>query len=75
VGLPSWHKLLHQSHEPSNVSALKQVDHFMHYDVLQTLARFLGQLRVQANGSSLGRYSYPTSSSSFARRSPGHSRQ
>jgi len=42
--LPARHKLFHQRNEPSIVSAFKQVDHFMHYDVLQTLARLLGQL-------------------------------
>ena len=48
--LPARHKLLHERHEPSIVSAFKQMDHFMHHDVLQTLARFFSQLRVKANG-------------------------
>ena len=48
--LPTRHKLFHQRHEPSIVSTFQQVDHFMHHDVLQTFARLLGQLRVEANG-------------------------
>ena len=50
MGSPARHKLLHQSHEPSIVSTFKQVDHFMHDDVLQTLTRFFGQLGVETNG-------------------------
>ena len=59
MGLPARHELLHQSHEPSIVSAFKQVDHFMHHDVLQTLARLLGQLRVETNGSGWGAAATP----------------
>ena len=50
MGFPARHKLFHQRHETLIVSALEQVDHFMHHDVLQTLARFFSQLRVKANG-------------------------
>jgi hypothetical protein len=41
MGLPARHKLLHENHEPSIVSAFKQMDHFMHHYVLQALSRFL----------------------------------
>src|SRR5687768_5028746 len=57
--LPARHKLLHERHEPSIVSALKQVDHFMHDYVLQTLSRFLCQLRVEANGPGWGAAATP----------------
>ena len=50
MGSPARHNLIHQRDETSIVSAFKQMDHFMHHDVLQTLARFFSQLRVEANG-------------------------
>ena len=68
VELPFGHKAIHQGDEAAVVSGFQQVDHFMHDDVFQALARLFRQIGVEPDACGRRDCSFPIWFSSAARR-------
>ena len=74
VELPLGHESIHQRDEAGVVRRLQQVDHLVDDDVFEALARLLGEIGVEADACARRGCSFPTSSSSAARRTAPPSR-
>lgn len=47
VHAPARQEAVHQSEEAGVVRGLQEMDHFMHHDVFETLARFPGEIGIE----------------------------